>query len=126
MAMMEPSTNPIICAVDTTDIVKARYLSSRLRGHVGALKLGLEFFTANGAEGVHLMAAQSHMPVFLDLKFHDIPKQVAGAIRATAGINTFMMTVHVAGGRAMLQASIDASMEVAAVTGKERPLIVGV
>lgn len=123
---MRPTGNPIICAVDTTDTERARVLCAALQHEVGAIKLGLEFFTANGAEGVHLMAAQSRMPIFLDLKFHDIPNTIAGAIRATAGIDAFMMTVHIAGGRDMLRAAIDASMEVAATTGKERPLIVGV
>jgi orotidine-5'-phosphate decarboxylase len=66
------------------------------------------------------------IPIFLDLKFHDIPNTVAKAIEATAGIDTFMMTVHTSGGRAMLQAAIDASMRVAEVTGKARPYIVGV
>jgi orotidine-5'-phosphate decarboxylase len=117
--------NPIICAVDTTDIEEARIITGNVRHHVGAIKLGLEFFTANGSTGVSKLAAEN-MPVFLDLKFHDIPNTVASAIRATAGINTFMMTVHTAGGRAMLQAAIDASMEVAEQTGKERPLIIGV
>jgi len=117
--------NPIICAIDTTDVEEANALIEKLGGHIGAIKLGLEFFTANGASGVHKLA-HHQIPVFLDLKFHDIPNTVAKAIKATAGINTFMMTVHTAGGRAMLQAAIDASMEVAAVTGKERPLIIGV
>lgn len=117
--------NPIICAVDTTDVAQAQALAASLNGSVGALKLGLEFFTANGAAGVREIATQK-FPIFLDLKFHDIPNTVAGAIRATAGIDTFMMTVHTAGGQAMLRAAIDASMEVAATTGKERPLIVGV
>lgn len=117
--------NPIICAVDTTDVEQASQLSKQLSGKVGALKLGLEFFTANGASGVaHI--AEHNFPIFLDLKFHDIPHTVAKAIKATAGIDTFMMTVHTGGGRAMLQAAIDASMEVAATTGKERPLVVGV
>lgn len=119
------NANPIICALDTTDIEHASQLASQLNGHVGALKLGLEFFTANGAAGVKRMAG-AKTPIFLDLKFHDIPNTVAGAIRATAGIDTFMMTVHTGGGRAMLQAAIDASMEVAFTTGKARPLIVGV
>lgn len=117
--------NPLICAIDTTDVAQAAALAGQLSGHVGALKLGLEFFTANGAAGVRRIAGH-HLPIFLDLKFHDIPNTVAGAIRATAGIDTFMMTVHTGGGRAMLSAAIDASMEVAEQTGKERPLIVGV
>lgn len=124
--MSMPDTgNPIICAVDTTDVARACSLSTALRAHVGAIKLGLEFFTANGAAGVRQITSQN-IPVFLDLKFHDIPNTVAKAIQATAGINTFMMTVHTSGGRAMLRAAIDASNEVAATTGKERPLIIGV
>ena len=118
-------TNPIICAIDTTDIEQARSLTESVCQNVGAIKLGLEFFTANGSAGVEKLACHS-LPVFLDLKFHDIPNTVAKAIRATAGINTFMMTVHTGGGRAMLQAAIDASMEVAEQTGKDRPLIIGV
>lgn len=117
--------NPIICAVDTPDISFASDLASKLEDSVGALKLGLEFFTANGAKGVEHIA-RHRFPIFLDLKFHDIPNTVAKAIEATAGIDTFMMTVHTAGGRAMLRAALDASMEVADTTGKHRPLIVGV
>lgn len=119
------SHNPIICAVDTTDVQQARTLAETLSGSVGALKLGLEFFTANGAAGVRQISGQN-FPIFLDLKFHDIPNTVAKAIKATAGIDTFMMTVHTSGGQAMLRAAIEASMEMAAMTGKERPMIVGV
>ena len=117
--------NPIICAIDTPEIAAARELAQAVHPHVGALKLGLEFFTANGSAGVAKLASEE-TPVFLDLKFHDIPNTVASAIRATAGINSFMMTVHTAGGRAMLQAAIDASNEVAEATGKMRPMIIGV
>lgn len=124
--MANTTHNPIICAIDTTDVEEARRLVSDLKDVVGAVKLGLEFFTANGAGGVRQVTEQQKTPVFLDLKFHDIPNTVARAIKATAGINTFMMTVHTAGGRAMMQAAIDASNEVADITGKERPLIVGV
>ncbi len=121
--MMPTCNNPIICALDTTDVEEACALTELLKDHVGAFKLGLEFFTANGAAGVRNCASS---PVFLDLKFHDIPNTVEKAIAATAGINTFMMTVHTSGGQAMLRAAIRASMDVAATTGKERPLIVGV
>lgn len=125
MVLMPHPSNPILCAVDKTEIEAARQLVNAVRGHVGGIKLGLEFFTANGAAGVQGLA-NNETPVFLDLKFHDIPNTVAKAIRATAGINTFMMTVHTVGGRDMLRAAMDASMEVADLTGSERPLIVGV
>lgn len=117
--------NPIICAIDTDDLDEAYRLAQEVAPHVGAIKLGLQFFTAHGAAGVRILSEQ-RQPIFLDLKFHDIPNTVAKAIEATAGINTFMMTVHTAGGRAMLQRAIDASMAVAEATGQERPLIIGV
>ncbi|MES2985110.1 MAG: orotidine-5'-phosphate decarboxylase [Pseudomonadota bacterium] len=122
--MAEPR-NPIICAIDTTDVEDATRVTREVAPHVGAVKLGLEFFTANGAAGV-TQINRLGVPVFLDLKFHDIPNTVAKAIAATAGLNMFMMTVHTTGGRAMLKAAIDASDRVAQVTGKERPLVIGV
>lgn len=122
--MTEP-INPIICAVDTNDVLDAFAVARAVRPHVGAIKLGLEFFTANGAAGVSAITKLG-VPVFLDLKFHDIPNTVSKAIAATAGMNTFMMTVHTAGGRGMLQAAIDASDRVAQITGKDRPLVIGV
>src|SRR5688572_15477431 len=94
--------NPIICAIDTTDVTKAKALVNAVRGSVGMVKLGLEFFVANGAAGVKEVAGD--MPLFLDLKFHDIPNTVAGAIRATAGINASLITIHAAGGLAMMKA----------------------
>lgn len=122
---MFPHPNPIICAIDTIEIDEASQLVSQIHPYVGAIKLGLEFFTANGSAGVRQLA-HHRIPVFLDLKFHDIPNTVARAIKATAGIDSFMMTVHTAGGRAMLKAAIDASMEVAILTGKARPQVIGV
>lgn len=122
--MKEP-TNPIICAIDTTDMWQAEAMTESIRPHVGGIKLGLEYFTAHGADGVRIIT-DMRVPVFLDLKFHDIPNTVASAIRATAGINTFMMTVHTAGGRAMLQHAIQASDEVSQMTGQARPMIIGV
>ena len=117
--------NPIICALDTTDVSDATALAHEVRPHVGAVKLGLEFFTANGAAGVSQITHLG-VPVFLDLKFHDIPNTVAKAIAATVGMNTFMMTVHTSGGQHMMRAAIEASDRVAQITGKERPLVIGV
>jgi orotidine-5'-phosphate decarboxylase len=119
------SYNPIICAVDTTSVEEAKLLADTVGGHIGALKLGLEFFTANGAHGVAQVAKQG-MPIFLDLKFHDIPNTVAGAIKATAGLDVFMMTVHTQGSAGMMRAAADAADYVAQATGKTRPLMVGV
>lgn len=122
---MDSARNPIICALDTQEVEEATAIAQQVMPHVGAIKLGLEFFTANGAAGVSHITRLG-IPVFLDLKFHDIPNTVAKAIAATAGMNMFMMTVHTSGGRGMLQAAIDASDRVAQVTGKERPLVIGV
>lgn len=117
--------NPIICAIDTADMWQAEALTQAIRPHVGGIKLGLEYFTAHGADGVRLITDMK-VPVFLDLKFHDIPNTVAKAIAATAGINTFMMTVHTSGGHTMLRRAIEASDEVAQMTGQQRPMIIGV
>lgn len=117
--------NPIICAVDTPDIQTAEELAIALKGNVGALKLGLEFFTNHGSAGVEIVAAHK-VPIFLDLKFHDIPNTVAGAVRGTAGCEAFMMTVHTAGGKEMLKAAVQAANDVADMTGKERPQVIGV
>ncbi len=111
--------NPIICAIDTTDIATAKKLVQAVRGSVGAIKLGLEFFTANGAAGVAAVAGD--VPLFLDLKFHDIPNTVAGAVRATQGINAFMMTVHTSGGKAMMQSAAKAARDL-----PNKPMIIGV
>jgi orotidine-5'-phosphate decarboxylase len=119
------SKNKIICAIDTIDVEKARHLVEEVAPYIGAIKLGLEFFVANGASGVARLNSYG-LPIFLDLKFHDIPNTVAKAIEATAGINSFMMTVHASGGQAMLRSAIDSSMRVAEATGKERPYIIGV
>ena len=119
---MSSTNNPIICALDTTDVVKAKTLAGQLAGSVGAIKLGLEFFTANGVAQI----ASAAFPVFLDLKFHEIPNTVAKAVKATAGIDTFLMTIHAQGGKAMMRAAADAAAEVAVITGKKRPMVVGV
>ncbi|MEQ1790026.1 MAG: orotidine-5'-phosphate decarboxylase [Rickettsiales bacterium] len=112
--------NPIICALDTTSVVKAKKLAKAVSESVGAIKLGLEFFTANGAEGV-VKVSQAGLPLFLDLKFHDIPNTVAGAIRAIEGMNVFMLTVHVAGGKEMMMAAVEAAKSL-----PYKPLIIGV
>ena len=117
--------NPIICAVDTTDVETAQSLAGKLSGKVGALKLGLEFFTANGSAGVQQIAS-AQSPVFLDLKFHDIPNTVSKAVKATSAMDTFILTVHTLGGRDMMKAASDAASDNTVKTGKRRPYVVGV
>jgi len=92
----------IYVALDTPELEKAKALALKVRHHVGGIKLGLEFFMANGRHGVHEMA-EIGVPIFLDLKFHDIPNTVAKAIQALRPLNPAILTVHAAGGRAMLE-----------------------
>ena len=102
--------NPIFCAIDTTDMERAKRLIGEVAPYVGGIKLGLEFFTHHGAEGIRRVMPEN-LPLFLDLKFHDIPNTVAGAVRATKGLNVFMMTIHTAGGYAMMQAAKQAASQ---------------
>ncbi len=93
---------PIYVAIDTPDLDRAKSLATRVRTHVGGIKLGLEFFCANGRHGVREMAALG-LPLFLDLKLHDIPNTVAKAVQALSGLKPAIITVHAAGGRAMME-----------------------
>jgi orotidine-5'-phosphate decarboxylase len=94
--------SPIFVAIDTPDLEKAKSIVSRVRRHVGGIKLGLEFFSANGRQGVREMA-ELDLPIFLDLKLHDIPNTVAKAVQALRPLNPAVLTVHAAGGRAMME-----------------------
>jgi orotidine-5'-phosphate decarboxylase len=95
--------NPVLAAIDTPDLARARALARDLAGVVGGVKLGLEFFAANGPAGV-----KGFENVFLDLKLHDIPNTVAGAVRALAALAPRFLTVHASGGAAMMRAAADA------------------
>ena len=95
-------SSPLYVAIDTPDLGKAQNLAQQVRHHVGGLKLGLEFFCANGHHGVHEMM-KFGLPIFLDLKLHDIPNTVAKAVQALHMLEPAILTVHAAGGRAMLE-----------------------
>ena len=95
-------SSPIYVAIDTPDIERAKLIATKVKGHVGGLKLGLEFFSANGRAGIREMAALD-MPIFLDLKLHDIPNTVAKAVQALRPLKPAILTVHAAGGRAMME-----------------------
>ena len=95
-------TSPVYVALDTPDLEKAKAIAGQVRTHVGGLKLGLEFFVHNGPAGVHEIARLG-LPIFLDLKLHDIPNTVAKAIHALRPLEPAILTVHAAGGRAMME-----------------------
>ena len=94
--------SPIFVAIDTPDFERAKEIAARVRNHVGGIKLGLEFFCANGRHGVREMA-ELGLPIFLDLKLHDIPNTVGKAIQALRPLEPAILTVHAAGGRAMME-----------------------
>ncbi len=111
-------TSSLYLAVDTPDLARADALVQQVRNHVGGIKLGLEFFCANGHRGVHEMRRHG-LPIFLDLKLHDIPNTVAKAVHALHPLEPAILTVHAAGGRAMMEdakAAAGANTKVVAVT----------
>jgi orotidine-5'-phosphate decarboxylase len=99
---------PIYVAIDTPDIQPALTIVEAVRDHAGGVKLGLEFYSAQGPAGVQRIA-QSGLPIFLDLKLHDIPNTVAKAVAALAPLEPAILTVHAAGGPAMLSAAKSAA-----------------
>ena len=107
---------PIFVAIDTPDIGCAVQLAEAVRNEAGGVKLGLEFFAAQGPEGVRRVAAMG-LEVFLDLKLHDIPNTVAKAVEALAPLRLAILTVHAAGGHAMLQAAKQAAPRGTKVVG---------
>ena len=112
------SKSPIFVAIDTPDLARAQEIAQKVRRHVGGLKLGLEFFCANGRQGIREMADLG-LPLFLDLKLHDIPNTVAKAVQALRPLEPAILTVHAAGGRAMMEdakAAAPTGTKVVAVT----------
>ena len=110
--------NPIYVAIDTPELDRALSLATKVQGVAGGLKLGLEFFSANGPAGVERVAKLG-LPIFLDLKLHDIPNTVGKAIQALKHLEPAVLTVHAAGGRAMLaqaKSAAHAGTKIVAVT----------
>jgi orotidine-5'-phosphate decarboxylase len=120
MTKLHPHERTFV-ALDTTDLTQALDLANALSGHVGGIKLGKEFFTACGPEGVEAIT-NCGMLVFLDLKFHDIPNTVAAAIKASLVFSPYMVNVHACGGETMMRAAAQSAEE----AGQDRPLILGV
>ena len=108
----------IYCAVDTADLDHALTLARQVAPHVGGIKLGLEFWNRFGADGVQRVAETlKGGSLFLDLKLHDIPNTVAGAVRALVGVPHSLLTVHASGGVAMMSAAWEAAAEDVRIVG---------
>lgn len=113
--------NPIFCAIDTKDLGTAEKIVLSLKGRVHGVKLGLEFFLAHGAAG-YLKIAALGLPIFLDLKLHDIPNTVSGAITSLLSLKPNFLTLHASGGPAMMRDALKAAESL----GTARPKLLGV
>ena len=117
--------NPILVALDVESAAQAIELADQLRGAVGGYKIGKQLFTAAGPAVVHELTGRGDR-VFLDLKFHDIPNTVAGAVQSAVATGAWMVNVHASGGTAMMTAAAEAARKSAKALGRPRPLVIAV
>ena len=115
----------IFVPLDTPYLDIALDITQTLKAHVGGFKIGKEFFTALGPAGVERIIGEG-MPLFLDLKFHDIPNTVAGAVRSAMALGPEILDVHASGGKTMMVAAAETAAEEAAKRNVQKPLILGV
>jgi orotidine-5'-phosphate decarboxylase len=115
---------PIIVALDYPTPAEALALARRLSSSLCQVKVGKELFTAGGPQVVEDLMALG-FDVFVDLKYHDIPNTVAGACRAATKLGAWMINVHAAGGRRMLEAAVDAVTK-NTLPGREKPILIAV
>lgn len=120
MAALTMTTSPIIIALDYPEAAPALALARQLSPELCRLKVGKELFTSAGPQLVEQLVAMG-FEVFLDLKFHDIPNTVAGAVRAAANLGVWMVNVHASGGMRMMQAASESIADIG-----DRPLLIAV
>jgi len=117
--------SPLIAALDVSEVDAALKMAGQLAPVVGAFKIGSQLFTAAGPDVVRLVRAMGP-PVFLDLKFHDIPNTVAKAVAAAARLDVQWLTVHAGGGLEMMRAAEEAAQRTAKEAGRAAPVVLGV
>lgn len=117
---MSGRANPIYVALDTPDFSRALEIAKAVKPHVGGLKIGLEFLTALGPEGIRKIV-DTGVPVFADTKFHDIPNTVAGAAREICKFGVSIFNIHASGGEAMMRAAVEAAAQ-----SNPRPKVIAV
>lgn len=122
--MIPPPSNPLIAALDVSDVDRAEALAQALEGGVGLFKVGLELFTAHGPAAV--LRLRHFGPVFLDLKLHDIPNTVERAARNCARMGAAMFTVHALGGEVMVGAAVRGATHGAEESGHPMPTVAAV
>jgi orotidine-5'-phosphate decarboxylase len=121
MTNLTPASR-IFVSIDTPETASARGLAESLADTVGGIKLGLEFFVGQGPAGIRSVVSGIGLPLFIDLKLHDIPNTVAAAVRAMLPLQPTFLTIHTSGGPAMMRAAAEA----ASMTDLQRPRLLGV
>ncbi|HEY7763122.1 MAG TPA: orotidine-5'-phosphate decarboxylase [Actinomycetota bacterium] len=122
--MIPRPENPLIVALDVSDLGSAERLAAALAPHVGMLKVGLELTWAEGPEAVRRLAAYG--PMFVDAKLHDIPNTVEHAMAKIARLGAAMVTVHALGGVAMMRAAVEGAARGSERGGHPMPLVIAV
>jgi len=122
--MIPRPENPIVVALDVSDIDRAETLARSLEGRIGMFKIGLELFAAHGPAAV--LRLRNYGPIFLDLKLHDIPNTVERAARNCARMGVAMVSVHALGGEAMVRAAVRGAAQGSAGSDSPAPIVAGV
>jgi orotidine-5'-phosphate decarboxylase len=116
--------NPLVIALDVSDVARAEQLAEQLAPHVGMLKVGLELAWAHGPDAVRRIVRRG--PVFVDAKLHDIPNTVERAAANIARLGVHMFNVHALGGEAMMRAALEGARRGATEAGVATPMVLGV